>query len=153
MQIQDNSVVSFDYTLKSDAGELIDSSEGHEPLTYLHGVGQIVLGLEQAMAGQQPGDELSVTVEPDQAYGQHDPQLVQPIPRDRFEGIDRIEPGMQFTAQTEAGPRTVTVTEVADDQVTIDANHPLAGQTLHFDVTVRDVREATDEELEHGHAP
>ncbi len=152
MHVQENTVVKFDYTLKDEAGEVLDTSEGREPLAYLHGVGQIVPGLEQAMAGLNPGDEKQVTVEPDQAYGERNDQLIQPVPRDRFQGVEQIEPGMQFTAQTEAGPRRVTVTDVGDEQVTIDANHPLAGRTLHFDVAIVDVREATDEELEQGNA-
>ncbi len=152
MNVQDKTVVSFDYTVKDDAGELIDSSQGREPLAYLHGVGQIVPGLEQAMVGKTPGEELSVTVEPAEGYGERSEELIQPVPRDRFQGVDDIQPGMQFTAQTEAGPRTVTVTDVGEEQVTIDANHPLAGQTLHFDIKVVDVREATEEELANGHA-
>ncbi len=152
MNVQEKTVVSFAYTVKDEAGEVLDTSEGREPLAYLHGMGQIVPGLEQAMAGKEPGEQLRVVVEPAEGYGEHDPQLIQPVPRDRFQGVDDIQPGMQFTAQTEAGPRTVTVTEVTDDQVTVDANHPLAGQTLHFDVKVVEVREATPEELAHGHA-
>jgi len=152
MQVADKTVVRFDYTLKDDAGNVLDSSQGREPLAYLHGVGQIVPGLEQAIAGKAEGDELSVTVEPKEGYGEHDPQLVQPVPRDRFEGVAQIEPGMQFTAQTQAGPRKVTVTQVDEQAVTVDANHPLAGQTLHFDVKVVEVREATPDEIAHGHA-
>ena len=151
MQIQEKTVVSFEYTLKNAEGQVLGTSEGNEPLKYLHGVGQIVPGLEQAMVGKAQGDEMNVIVEPENGYGQRDENLVQPVPRERFEGIEKIEPGMQFTAQTEQGPRQVTVADVAEDSVTIDANHPLAGQTLHFDVKVLEVREATAEEVDHGH--
>lgn len=151
MQIQENTVVRFDYTLKDDAGQVIDTSDGREPLTYLHGVGQIVPGLEKQMTGKATGDSMQVTVDPAEGYGEKNPQLIGAVPRERFEGVEKIEPGMQFTANTETGPRNVVVTEVSDTDVTIDANHPLAGQTLHFDISVVEVRTATDEEIDHGH--
>jgi FKBP-type peptidyl-prolyl cis-trans isomerase SlyD len=151
MQVQDNAVVRIDYTLRDDAGEVLETSEGREPMAYMHGVGQMLPGLERAMAGKAAGDALNVTVAPEEGYGEHNAELVQSVPRDVFEGVEKIEPGMRFTAQTAAGPCPVTVTEVGEEQVKIDANHPLAGHTLHFDVTVVEVREATAEELEHGH--
>lgn len=152
MQVQDKTVVRFDYTLTDPSGEVIDTSQGREPLAYLHGVGQIVPGLEREMVGKSEGDAFNVVVEPADGYGEHDPQMVQPVPRDRFEGVESIEPGMQFTAQTEAGPRAVLVTEVTEESVTVDANHPLAGVKLNFDVTIVEIRQATAEELDHGHA-
>ncbi len=152
MQIATNSIVSFDYTLTNGDGQVLDTSSGKQPLSYLHGAGNIIPGLENELAGKQAGDNVKVTVAPAEAYGERDEKLVQPVPRAAFKGIDQIQPGMQFTAQSPQGARIVTVVAVADEQVTIDANHPLAGQTLHFDVTIRDVRQATEDELNHGHA-
>lgn len=152
MQIAKDKVVTFEYTLSDADGQVLDSSKGRSPLAYLHGHGSIVPGLESALEGRGPGEELKVAVEPEQAYGQVDDNLIQAVPRERFEGIEKIEPGMQFTAQTEAGPRVITVVEVADQTVTVNANHPLAGMTLHFEVKVVDVRDATAEEVQHGHA-
>jgi FKBP-type peptidyl-prolyl cis-trans isomerase SlyD len=152
MQIATNSIVSFDYTLTNGDGQVLDTSSGKQPLSYLHGAGNIIPGLESELAGKQVGDNVKVTVAPAEAYGERDEKLVQPVPRAAFKGIDQIQPGMQFTAQSPQGARIVTVVAVAEEQVTIDANHPLAGQTLHFDVTIRDVRQATEDELNHGHA-
>jgi len=152
MQITDDKVVAFNYTLKNDEGQVLDTSDGKQPLAYLHGRKSIVPGLEAAMHGKECGESFNVAIEPEQAYGEHDPQMVQPVPRDRFQGVDEIQPGMQFQANTPAGPRTVTVTDVGEEEVTVDANHPLAGQTLHFDIDIVEVRDATAEELEQGQA-
>lgn len=151
MQIAENSVARFHYTLTNDAGEVIDSSRGREPLAYLHGAGNIVPGLEEAMAGKQVGDAFQVEVAPEDGYGLHQEGLVQEVPRAAFQGVDEIEPGMSFQAQTPQGVHSVTVTKVTSELVTVDGNHPLAGQTLHFDVEVTQVRAATEEELQHGH--
>jgi len=151
MAIQKDKVVSIDYTLTGDNGQVLDSSNGREPLAYLHGAGNIIPGLESALEGKDEGDELNVQIPPDQAYGQRDERMVQPVPRTAFQGVADIQPGMQFQAQTNAGPRLITVVGVEGDQVTIDANHPLAGATLKFDVKVVNVRDATSEEMSHGH--
>ncbi|RKQ97085.1 FKBP-type peptidyl prolyl cis-trans isomerase /apo-metallochaperone SlyD [Kushneria sinocarnis] len=151
MQIADNTVVAFHYTLTNDAGEVLDSSEGREPLTYLHGSGNIIPGLEKELAGHNSGDQVKARVEPSEGYGEVQPSLVQDVPRDAFQGVEDIQPGMQFQAQTEGGPLLVTVTKVEGDTVTVDGNHPLAGETLNFDVNVQEVREASSEEVEHGH--
>lgn len=151
MQIAQNSVVAFHYTLTNDAGEVLDSSEGREPLTYLHGAGNIIPGLEKELEGRQSGDKLQVAVNPEEGYGETQPALVQEVPRDAFQGVENVEPGMQFQAQTQGGPLMVTVTKVEGDTVTVDGNHPLAGQKLNFDVEIAEVREATSEEVEHGH--
>lgn len=151
MQIAQNSVVAFHYTLTNDAGEVLDSSEGREPLTYLHGSGNIIPGLEKELEGRQNGDKLQVAVSPEEGYGETQPALVQEVPRDAFQGVESIEPGMQFQAQTQGGPLMVTVTQIEGDTVTVDGNHPLAGQKLNFDVEIAEVREATAEEVEHGH--
>ena len=149
MQIARDAVVMIHYTLKNDAGEVLDSSSGHDPLAYLQGHGSIIPGLEAALEGKVAGDKVQATSAPENAYGMKEPGLVQQVPRRAFQG--EVRAGMQFTAQTEAGPRTVVVTRVQGDMVTVDGNHPLAGETLHFDVEVTEVRVATEEELAHGH--
>ena len=151
MQIAQNSVVAFHYTLTNDAGEVLDSSEGRQPLTYLHGAGNIIPGLEKELEGHEAGEKLNVSVSPEEGYGEVQPQLVQEVPRDAFQGVESVEPGMQFQAQTQGGPLMVTVTQVEGDTVTVDGNHPLAGQKLNFDVEIAEVREASQEEIEHGH--
>jgi FKBP-type peptidyl-prolyl cis-trans isomerase SlyD len=152
MKIGNNSVVSLQYKLTNNAGEVLDSSEGDEPLVYLHGSDSIIPGLENALTGKSVGEQLQVTIPPEEGYGDFDDTLIQVIPRDAFEGIDEIQPGMQFQAENPEGQlQIVCVKEIADDGITIDANHPLAGQVLNFDVTVELVREATAEELKHGH--
>lgn len=151
MQIADRRVAQFHYTLTNDQGDVIDSSTGHEPLTYLHGKGNIVPGLEKALEGKQAGDKLKVSVPPDEGYGVLQPQLIQQVPRSSFQGVDDIKAGMRFQAETEHGPVLVRVTQVTDDTVTVDGNHELAGQTLHFDIEITDVRDASVEEVLHGH--
>ena len=152
MQIAQNTVVQIHYTLKNAAGDVIDTSTGQEPLAYLHGGGNIVEGLESALAGKAAGDKLDVTVEPERGYGERREDLVQDVERSNFVGVEEIEVGMQFLAQTPWGEQPVTVIAVADDSVQLDGNHPLAGETLNFSVEVVDVREASEEELQHGHA-
>ncbi|HLR17459.1 MAG TPA: peptidylprolyl isomerase [Alcanivoracaceae bacterium] len=142
MQIADNTAVSIHYTLTNDAGETLDSSQGQEPLSYVHGNGQIIPGLEAALAGKSAGDTLQATIPAEEAYGPRHDELIQAVPREAFEGVDEILPGMQFQAQTEQGPQLVTVAAVTEDTVTVDANHPLAGETLHFDVEVVEVSAA-----------
>lgn len=151
MQIAERCVAAFHYTLTNDAGEVLDTSRERDPLAYLHGSGNIVPGLEKALTGKQAGDKLKVDVTPEEGYGERVPSLVQEVPRTAFDGVDKIEPGMQFQAESNMGPVTVTVTQVADDKVTVDGNHPLAGESLHFEVEITEVREASAEETEHGH--
>lgn len=151
MQIANDVVVSIEYTLTDDQGNVIDSSVGGEPLAYLHGAGNIIPGLEVALEGKQVGDSLKVSVAPADGYGEKDEGLLQVVPRSMFRGVDQIEPGMQFHAQTDYGMQVITVAKVEGDNVTVDGNHPLAGQNLNFDVKVLEVRAATAEELEHGH--
>ena len=151
MQIAENTVVHINYTLTDDAGEVLDSSQGRAPLAYLHGAGNIVAGLEEALSGKQPGDELQVSLPPEKGYGTKDAGLVQDVPRSAFQGVEQIEPGMQFRAESQSGTRVITVVDVGDEAVKVDANHPLAGKTLNFDVSVVDVRPATTEEVDHGH--
>ena len=151
MNITKDSVASFHYTLKDDDGNTIDTSEGQEPLPYLHGAGNIVPGLERELEGKVIGDKVSVIVKPVDGYGELNETLIQELPKSMFAGIDDIEAGMDFQAETDNGQQMVTVTKVEGDTVTIDGNHPLAGKNLHFDVEVTEVREASSEELEHGH--
>ena len=152
MKIADNKVALIHYTLTNATQDVLDSSEGQEPLAYIHGHGHIVPGLENALGGRSKGDRFSVTVKAAEGYGEHDERLTQQVPRQMFSGVDEIEVGMQFHAQTEQGMQVVTVVGVSDDMITIDGNHPLAGQDLHFEIEVVDVRDASAEELEHGHA-
>ncbi len=150
--IGDNVVVSIDYTLTDTEGGVIDSSEGNEPLSYLHGAGNIIPGLESALHGKTSGASLQVTVPPAEAYGEVHPELIEVVPLSAFQGVEQVEPGMAFEAQgSDGSARRIVVSKVEGDQVTVDANHPLAGMALTFDVTVVDVRTASDEEIAHGH--
>jgi FKBP-type peptidyl-prolyl cis-trans isomerase SlyD len=151
MQIARDSVVSIHYTLTSDAGEVLDSSSGGDPLAYLQGHGNLIPGLERELEGKKSGDTFKVRIAPGEAYGDQDVSLVQDVPRAAFGGNPNVQVGMQFQAESNHGTRTVTVTKVAGDTITVDGNHPLAGQHLNFDVQVIDVRAATEEELSHGH--
>lgn len=151
MQIAQRSIASFHYTLTNDGGDILDTSREREPLAYLHGAGNIVPGLEKALAGHAAGDAFKVSVEPGEGYGPRREELVQTLPKSAFEGVPTVKPGMQFQAKGPQGHVLITVTGVEGDQVHVDGNHPLAGQTLHFDVEVTEVREATEEELNHGH--
>lgn len=151
MEIAQDSVVSIHYTLTNDAGEVLDSSSGSDPLAYLQGHGNLIPGLERELAGKKTGDKLKVRIAPTDAYGEQDDSLIQEVPRSAFAGIADLQVGMQFQAQSNHGPRTVTITKVAGDLITVDGNHPLAGQHLNFAVEVTDVRAATEEELSHGH--
>lgn len=152
MQIDHNSVVSIHYTLTNDEGTVIDSSVNIDPLVYLQGSGNIISGLESALVGKSAGDKLNVRVAPADGYGETVLELVQQVPLEMFQGAENIAPGMTFQAQDQSGyMQRVEVTAVNGDMVTIDANHPLAGQHLNFDVTVVDVRAASQEEMDHGH--
>ncbi|MDQ6993524.1 MAG: peptidylprolyl isomerase [Mariprofundus sp.] len=151
MQIADKKVVSIHYTLTNDAGEVLDSSRDANPLVYLHGAKNIIPGLETALIGKLAGDELAVVVEPSDAYGEYNEQMTQVVPREMFAGVDEIEAGMEFQAETSQGVEVIRVAAVDGDEVTIDGNHPLAGKRLHFAVSIHEVREANEEELTHGH--
>lgn len=151
MKIQDNCVVAIHYTLTNDEGDVLDTSEGREPLRYLQGHGNIIPGLERALEGLVAGDSANVVVEPEEGYGPKQDMLIQAVPREAFDGIDVIEIGMQFQAQTAQGPIPVTVIAVDEETVTLDGNHELAGVRLNFAVQVTDVREASAEEIDHGH--
>jgi FKBP-type peptidyl-prolyl cis-trans isomerase SlyD len=152
MTIAQHKVVTIHYKVSdSDSDELIDSSENGEPMTYLHGAQNIIPGLEQALEGKSTGDELEVTIPPAEAYGERSEDRIQQVPREAFQEMDKVEPGMAVTAQTEQGQINLVITEVEGELVTVDANHPLAGKSLKFSVTVEEVRDASDEEKAHGH--
>lgn len=151
MKVADKKVVVIDYTLTDNDGAVIDSSEAAGPLAYLHGAGNIITGLEEALAGKEAGDQVNASIEPEKAYGERHDALKQDVPRELFSGVDDIEVGMQFQSETDQGPVLVTVVDISEETVTVDGNHPLAGMQLNFDVTVREVRDASEEEIAHGH--
>lgn len=152
MKITKDVVVSIAYTLKGDDGVVIDTSEGGEPLSYLHGHANIIDGLETELEGKTAGDKLKVTVSPEDGYGTRDDELVDLVPISNFAEPEELEVGGQIVAETDEGQMMFTVLEIGKDNVKLDGNHPLADQTLHFEVEIKEVRAATAEELEHGHA-
>ncbi len=150
MQIADNHVVTIHYSVKTTDGDVIDSSENAEPLAFIQGSKFMIEGVEEALYGRESGQQFELTVGPEKAYGERQDQLVQEVPVNMFEGMD-VEVGMSFRATTDHGEQSVIIIDKDDTNVTVDGNHPLSGMTLVFDVTIEDVREATAEELEHGH--
>lgn len=147
MQISKHKVAAIHYTLTDDSGNVLDSSVGNEPLYYLHGEGNLIPGMEEGLEGHAAGDKVTIDVTPEKGYGRRNPALIEEVPKQAF-GNQRIAVGMQF--ETNEG-ELITITNVGTDTVTVDANHPLADQNLHFDVQVLDVRDATPDELDHGH--
>lgn len=151
MAITNNKVVSIQYkVVDAESGVTIDESAGGAPMTYLHGAQNIIPGLENALEGKATGDAFEVTVAAADAYGEYSQDRVQQVPLAAFEGVETVEPGMAFSADTEQGPVNLIVTEVNDDEVTVDANHPLAGKTLAFSIEVEEIRCATEQEIEAG---
>lgn len=151
--IQKNSVVGIHYTLTDTEGEVLDSTEGETPMLYLHGVGQLVPGLESKLEGAKIGDVCKVTVTPENGYGEFDEELQMEVPRDEFPEDMEFEVDMQFAAESGEGHIQIfRVLGVGEDTISVDGNHPLAGQTLHFEVQIVSLRDATAEEIEHGHA-
>ncbi len=151
MQIADEKVVSIHYTLTDDDGQVLDSSAGREPLTYMHGAGNIIPGLENALLGKAVGDKVATVLSPEEGYGTRNESLVQTISRSQFQDPSQVQLGVQLRVQTYDAVRIATVTKIVGDTVTLDMNHPLADTTLHFDVEVMAVRDATAEERAHGH--
>lgn len=147
MQIDQHKVASIHYTLTNNEGNILDSSAGREPLTYIHGTGNLIPGMEEGMQGKKKGDKFNLKVTPEKGYGVKSDKLMQQVPRSSF-GAQLIEMGMQF--QTNNG-QVVTITKIGLDSVTVDGNHPLAGVELNFAVEVLEVRNATPEEISHGH--
>ena len=152
MTIQDGIVVGMHYTLKNDSGDIVDTSQGHEPLVFIHGFGNIISGLEAALVGKSGGDTIDVSLEPDQAYGVRDEDLRQEIKRSDFEGIDDIQVGMTFQAETDGDHIPIRVIAVDGDKITVDGNHELAGTRVHFSVSIKSLREADAEEIQNGQA-
>jgi FKBP-type peptidyl-prolyl cis-trans isomerase SlyD len=152
MKAANDCVVSIHYTLTLADGEVVDSSDDQEPLAYLHGHDQIIPGLESRLAGLEPGASVTVTVPSDEAYGPPDPEMLVEIPRSQFASDVDLTPGSQVISEGDGEPSVLTITEVRGDVVVLDANHPLAGKDLTFAVEVVEVRQATAEEIEHGHA-
>lgn len=151
-QVANDLVIAINYTLTNAAGEVLDQSDEGQPMEYLHGAENIIPGLENALTGKTAGDKVQVTIQPEDAYGEHMPEMVQQVPAEMFQGVDQVEPGMAFqSAGPDGEPMMITVSAVEGDMVTIDGNHPLAGQVLNFDVEIAGVREATDDEKQHSH--
>jgi FKBP-type peptidyl-prolyl cis-trans isomerase SlyD len=152
MTVKKDKVVEMHYTLKNNAGDVIDSSKGKEPMPFIQGHGNIIPGLESALEGMKIGESCDVSVKPEDGYGEHHLEAIQEIPMEALQGIDNLEVGMELQSQDEQGnPFIVHIKSINEDTVTIDANHPLAGETLHFSVSIENVREATKDELDHGH--
>ncbi|GAB6262675.1 peptidylprolyl isomerase [Photobacterium sp. CCB-ST2H9] len=151
MKVAKDTVVSLAYQVKTEEGIVVDQSTTDAPLDYLHGHNNLIIGLEKALEGRAVGDKFEVTVAPEEAYGEHHAEMVQRVPAEVFQGVDEITVGMRFLADTDQGPIPVEVTEVDGDEVVVDGNHMLAGQTLTFDVEIVATRAATEEEISHGH--
>lgn len=152
MKIADKAVVQFHYTLKDEAGVEIESSLGGDPLAYLHGYKNMLVGVEKALEGKEEGDKFSVTLQPEDAYGERNEDAIQRVPVKHLMGATKWKPGMTAVVETEQGQRQVTVIKAGKFMVTVDINPPLAGKVLTFDLEVVSIREATEEEIEHGHA-
>jgi len=152
MHVEKDNVVTITYTLKDATGAVLDTSEGDEPLAYVHGHGYLVPGLERELEGKKAGDRIVTVISAADGYGEYDEGLVFPVDKSEFPSGEELEIGMQFHAHTEEGDQIFTVKDLSGDKVTVDANHPLAGKDLHFDVSIVSVRAASREELAHGHA-
>jgi FKBP-type peptidyl-prolyl cis-trans isomerase SlyD len=150
-QIQNGKVVSFSYTLKDSEGNILEQTDKNEPMQNLHGNQNIIPGLERELEGLKVGDSKSVKVEPQDGYGEYNEEMTFKVPKQNFPPDVTLEPGMEFQTQTENGPMVIVITEVNDEEVVVDANHPMAGETLHFDVVIDEVRDATEQEKQHGH--
>lgn len=150
MQIADNHVVTIHYSVKTTDGDIIDSSENAEPLAFIQGSNFMIVGVEEALYDRKAGDKFELEVPPEKAYGERQEQLIQEVPVSMFEGMD-VDVGMSFRATTDQGEQSVMIVDKDDEHVTVDGNHPLSGMTLVFDVTIEDVRDATADELSHGH--
>ena len=152
MKVGKDKVVLMHYTLKNDAGDVIDSSDGGDPLPFLQGHGNIIPGLESALEGSKIGDKLDVSIKPEEGYGERMQDAIQEIPSSALQDIDEVKVGMQLQSQDQDGNAfLVNVTKIENDKITVDANHPLAGETLHFSVSIESIRKAEAEELSHGH--
>ena len=151
MKVAKNVVVSIAYQVRTEDGVLVDEAPANQPLEYLQGHNNLVIGLENALEGKAVGDKFEVRVKPEEGYGEYNENMVQRVPKEVFVGVDDLEVGMRFIADTDMGPLPVVITEVGESDVVVDGNHMLAGQELLFNVEVVATREATLEEIAHGH--
>ena len=151
MKIEKNKVVSIHYTLKDDKGKLMDSSVDKSPLPFIQGIGQLISGLENQLEGKEKGEKLKAKIAPVDAYGEYRDDMVFEVEKKGFKGDEELKVGLQVEVELEEGKSIAIVSKIDGEDVTLDLNHPLAGQTLHFDVEIMDVREPTEEELTHGH--
>lgn len=153
MKISKNKIASLGYTLKNDDGQVLDQADKDNPFLYMHGTGGIIKGLENALENKTVEDNFNLIVAPEDAYGERDTNLTEAVPRTMFEGVPETElvAGAQFHAQTAQGTQIISIASVEGDTINIDANHPLAGETLHFEVDILDIRDATEDEITHGH--
>ncbi len=151
MKISKNNIVEINYTLKDNESNILDSSEGQEPLAYIHGIGNLIPGLENALEGKEKGDKIQTKIKPEDAYGVRDENLLETVSLKQFENQDDVKEGIQFQIETNDGVKMATITNISGDDVSIDMNHPLADIELNFDVEVISIREASEEELSHGH--
>lgn len=151
MTIKSGTVVTMHYTLKNKSGDIIDSSEGKSPLTYLQGSQNIVIGLEKALEGMNAGDAVKAVVSPEEGYGVKRDDLLQTVPITQFDAPERVLPGAEFQVDTNQGVQSILIKEVNGTDVVVDFNHPLAGETLFFDIDIVEIRESTEEEKDHGH--
>lgn len=151
MKISKNTVVSLDYTLKNSEGTILDTSNGRAPLVYLHGVGALIPGLENAIEGKIADDSLNIVIQPEDAYGTRREELLRVVPKSGFQGDEEMQVGMQVQLETEHGPMIASISKIEGEDVTLDMNHPLADMVLHFDILIKDVRMATEDEINHGH--
>jgi FKBP-type peptidyl-prolyl cis-trans isomerase SlyD len=151
MKIEKGHVVTFHYTLRNSEGDVIDSSENGNPLSYIHGYGHIIKGLETKLEGRAVGDKFDAVIAPKDAYGEVNQQLIQVVPKSGFEGDDELQVGIQVEVETEQGSRIAQVSKIEGKNVTLDLNHPLAGMQLFFKIELVGIRQATQEELDHGH--
>lgn len=152
MQVTKNKVVAVEYILTDDENQVLDQTESGEPLEYLHGIGNLIPGLESQLEDKSIDDQFKISIPPADAYGERDEKLKQSIPRDRFEEPDHLEVGMQFQTPPEEGSQEFTIVDIDNNSIIVDGNHELAGMTLHFDITIKNVRDATEDEIAHGHA-
>lgn len=151
MKIEHGKVAMIHYALKNEAGETIDSTHNDQPMGYLHGHNNLMPGLENALMGKDQGEKFTVSLAPEEAFGPHNELHVREVPKDQFDNLEGLKPGMHLQVKSQQGAQIVTVVKVTEENVTVDFNHPLAGQTLHFDIEVLEVRDATPEEIAHGH--
>ena len=151
MTVSKDKVVSIEYKLTDDGGSIIDSSEGRGALSYIHGHGNLVTGLENELEGKEDGTNFEAHIQPSEGYGDYNDELLFSVPKERFSEFGELKEGMQFEAQTDQGHQIMAIKSVEEESVVVDANHPLAGQVLHFEGQIVGVREATNDELSHGH--